>query len=425
METELDRRKKAMQMYYYQHLSKAGICRQLDRSRPWLDHWLKRYDPDDVNGSLSNHRTGPKQASARWSAEIRQQVLEMRRLRSQRPYALIGAAAIHYELIALKSAQVPPVRTIHDWLVKAELVEGQPTAPEKRESKAIPLPQANTVNAVQQLDLKGPIYLRGSGHKYYLAVLRDRYSRRCAVETLYSREAQGITNFLVASWQWLGLPTYLQMDNALEFRGSNRYPRSFGRVVRVALDLDVEPVFNPPSEPWRNGGVERYNGFLDDRLLSIECADLAALQREAHTCQTVCNQTHRLAALDGLTPDEVAGKATLRLLSAAYQQHQARSLPQDQGFVSFVRLVRKSGRITLGAKDRFMVDPDLAYTYVLARVDLTKKIVTISQGDQPLKTYDYSVDTVGAWAEDDDDDASDDELIQAEMCKQDGCTCQH
>jgi len=424
METELDRRKKAVQLYYYQHLTKAEICRRLNRSRPWLDCWLKRYDPDDVDGSLSNHKTGPKQASDRWSTEIRQQVIEMRRLRSQRPYALIGAEAIHYELIALKSPQVPPVRTIHDWLVKADLVECKPAKPEKQESKPIPLPQANAVNDVQQLDLKGPVYLHGSGHKYYLAVLRDRYSRRCAVDALSSRESQGITNFLVASWQWMGLPTYLQMDNALEFRGSNRYPRSFGRVVRVVIDLDVEPVFNPPSEPWRNGGVERYNGFLGDRLLSIECANLAALQQETQTCQTVCNQTHRLAALDGLTPDEVAEKATLRLLSASYQRHRARSLPQDKGFVSFVRLVRKSGRITLGAKDRFMVDPDLAHTYVLARVDFANKVVTISQDDKPLKTYDYSADTVGAWAAD-DDDSGEDELAKAETCKQDCCTCEH
>jgi len=347
-------------------------------------------------------------------------VIEMRRARGQQPYALIGAEAIHFELIALGSSEAPPVRTIHDWLVKANLVSRQSVKPEKRESKPIPLPQAKAVNEVQQLDLKGPVYLRGSGHKYYLAVLRDCYSRRCAIDVLTSRAAEGITNFLVASWQWMGLPRYLQMDNALEFRGSNRYPRSFGRVVRVAIDLGIEPVFNPTSEPWRNGGVERFNGFLDNRLLNVECADPDALRTQAQACQQACNQTHRLAALSGLTPNEVAAKATLDLLPASYQQHQARSLPQNKGFVSFVRLIRKSGRITLGAEDRFMVDPDLAYTYVLARVDLTKKTVTISQDNVPLKTYDYSADTVGAWAADDQDD-----VVNDDICNADHCTSEH
>ena len=407
MTKQLDRRKEVIQMYYYQHLSKTEISRCQNCSRSWLDRWLQRYNPDNVDASLSDQKRGPKQACQTWSDEIKRQVLEMRCLRSQHdlwPYALIGAAAIHYELEALGSSEIPPVRTIHRWLVNAGLVEHKSASVKEYESKPIPLPTANAVNDVQQLDLKGPIYLRGDSHKHYLVVLRDRYSRRCAIDALPSREAQGIVNFLVSSWQWLGLPHYLQLDNALEFRGSNRYPRSFGRVVRIAVDLGSEPVFNPPGEPWRNGGVERHNGFLQNRLFTIECPDLAALRQQAHTCQTVCNHTHRLATLKGLTPDEVATKATLRFLPTGYNRHQLRSLPQNKGFVSFVRLVRKSGRITLGAGDRFMVDPELAYTYVLARVDLAQKIVTISQDDTLIETYDYSVDTVGLWASDEQDE---------------------
>ena len=414
MGTEFERRKEAVELYYYQKLSKAEICRCLNCTRPWLDRWLQGYNPDDVVGSLSNRSHAPKQAASPWSEAIRQQVIEMRRLRMQRdqwPYALIGAEAIYYELEALKSPELPPARTIHAWLVKAGLVEKEPAEPQPGEAKPTPLPLAHTVNAVQQLDLKGPVYLRGSSHKYYLVVLRDRYSRRCAIDVLSRREAQGLADFLVQSWQWLGLPDHLQMDNALEFRGSNRYPRSFGRVVRVALDLGVEPVFNPPSEPWRNGGVERHNGFIAHRLLTIECADWAALQHQAHACQTACNGTHRLAALAGLTPDEVAAQATLRFPPPAYQRHQARRLPQDKGFVSFVRLVRKSGRITLGAGDRFMVQPELAHTYVLARADLAHKSVTISQDGQPLKTYDYSAATVGAWAGEDQAHNASDEFV--------------
>lgn len=423
MKQEILRRREVVQLYYYQHLSKAEICRQLGCSRPWLDRWLNRYDPDNVELSLQDRTRGPRQGHSRWSPQIRQQVVEMRRLRSQGtqwPYALKGAAAIHYELHALYSPEVPPIRTIHSWLVKAGLIEPPQVKSAPRETKAIPLPTADTVNAVHQLDLKGPIYLRGSSQKYYFAVLRDCYSRRCALHVLESREAQGIVEFLVASWQWLGLPTYLQMDNALEFRGSNRYPRSFGRVVRVAVDLSVEPIFNPPREPWRNGGVERHNGFVGERVLAIDCPDLTALQREIQACQTACNQTHRLTALNGLTPNEIAKQATLHLLSPDYQRYHLRSLPQNHGFVSFVRLVRKSGRITLGAGDRFMIDPSLAATYVLARVNLAQKIVVISQENKILKIYDYSANTVGKWAADTQDDP-----VKELNCNTNYCTSEH
>lgn len=402
MTTELNRRKEAVRLYLYDGHSKASICRQLNCSRPWLDRWLGRYDPDDVDASLSDRSRARRQPASQWSGAVRHRVVEMRRQHSDRethPYALIGAEAIHYELRALGSPEVPPIRTIHSWLVAEDLVPPRAVSDEPRESKPIPLPTAEAVNDVHQLDLKGPFYRRGSNTKHYLVTLRDRLSQRCALQPLLSREAQGITNLLVSSWQWLGLPKYLQLDNALELRGSNLYPRSFGRVVRVALDLRVEPVFIPQREPWRNGCVERFNGFLEDRLLPVEFADFATLVEETRTCQDTCNQTHRLKALDGLTPDEYAAQAEIRLLPAEYQRHRAAKLPQDKGFVSFVRLVRRSGRITLGAHDRFMVHPDLAHNYVLARVDVAEQQVAISHDGELIVTYDFSPDTVRAWAD--------------------------
>ncbi len=51
MMTQLDLRKKVVQMYYYQHLSKSEICRRQNCSRPWLNRWLQRYNPDDVDAS--------------------------------------------------------------------------------------------------------------------------------------------------------------------------------------------------------------------------------------------------------------------------------------------------------------------------------------------------------------------------------------
>lgn len=193
------------------------------------------------------------------------------------------------------------------------------------------------------------------------------------------------------------------MDNAGEFQGSSRAPRSFGRVVCMALDLGVEPVFDPPDEPWFNGGIERFNGFLDDRLGRIACADFPAFERELLACQTACHASHRVAALQGYTPTEVAATACLRLLSPTYRRY-LRPLPQSMGVVSFIRRVRKSGRITRGAKARFMSAPNLVSTYVWARVDLARHLVTIAQDGKLLKTYDYSAETIGKWAYDETDE---------------------
>jgi hypothetical protein len=114
---------------------------------------------------------------------------------------------------------------------------------------------------LHQLDLKEPFYLQGSSQKYYLLSVRDFRSKRLAITATMNRRAKTIVDFLVSAWQKMGLPNALQMDNALELRGSNRYPLSFGKVVRVCLDLDVEPIFIPPNEPWRNGFIENLIGL--------------------------------------------------------------------------------------------------------------------------------------------------------------------
>lgn len=403
MDEEKAERKQSMILYHVQHMSKAEICRVLKRSRPWLDRWLERYDPADVAGSLQDHRSGPEPGQGKWSNTIRQQVLQMRRERSQEPqwrYAYKGAEAIHLELKALGCCELPPIRTIHAWFQEAGLVHPRKVEPSVREQKILPIPLAEQVNRRQQLDLKGPIYLSASPTKYYLAVLRDCYSQRCAIAVLNSRSVEGILALLMAAWPWMGLPDYLQVDNALEFRGSNRYPRSFGQFVRFVVYCGVEVLFNPPHEPWRNGGVEWFNSFLATHLLTVPFADLAALQAEAQRCQIDCNQLHRLADHQGLTPNELAAQAPLRLLPSVDLDHLLKSLPRDCGFVSFVRRVRRSGRITLGNGDRFMVDPQLANQYVLARVDLSKSEVSIYHLEKLLHTYDFSPTTVGMWAAD-------------------------
>lgn len=398
----IQQRKEAVQLYFYRHWSKAAICRHLHCSRSWLDRWLSRYNPDHAEASLQDRSSTPHQAHSPWSADLRQQVLEMRRTRMQQepwPYALYGAATIHYELKQLRGADVPPTRTIHRWLVKAELVTSCHTTASASSHFTLPIPDEHVVNWRQQLDFKGPLYLRDSDHKYYVLVLRDCWSHRCALHAMDNRQAVNIARCLATSWSWLGVPVYLQMDNAGEFQGSPRSPRSFGRVVELAISLGIEPVFNPPGEPWFNGGVERYNKFLDERLEQLDCVDFPAFEQEIQRCQTACNAKHRVASLQGRTPDEIAAAAWLRLLSPAYKRYQQR-LPQSMGFVSFIRRVRKSGRITLGSKDRFMVDPALVSTYVWARVDLARHVVSIAQHEHLLKTYDYSEKTIGQWAYD-------------------------
>lgn len=391
---EITLRKQAVQLYLT-GMPKIAIARQLGKNRLWVSYWIQRYQPDDPDGSLHNRSSAPQQPHRTWPEAIRQLVLASRQARQagDQPgyrYALIGAQAIHYELRELGISPVPPVRTIHSWLKKGGAignetgqVPGEPTA------KPYPAPGSQAVNDLHEFDLKGPFYLSGSAQKQYLAAVRDAVSKRVALEVLTDKQTETLIDFLLAAWGKLGLPRVLQMDNGLEFRGSNRYPRSLGRLLRVALDLGVEPLFIPPHEPWRNGVIENLNGLVARLLLKRETfADIAHLRTATQAVETSINTSHRLPALQGQTPSEFAQQAVWQRLPEGYDWRK-RDLRLVKGKVSFIRLVRKSGRITLCAQDKFEIGPPYQWQYVRATVNTEAKKLDIFLQDQLIKSFAY------------------------------------
>lgn len=391
---EIALRKEAVRLHLTGE-TKAAISRTLGKSRDWVRTWIKRYDPDEPEDSLKDQSSAPKHPHCKWSEALIQQAVTSRKLRMEASepgykYALISAQAIHYEIKALGITPVPPVRTIHIWLQRAGLIPvKRPDELETRPSKPYPQPLREQVNDLQQLDLKGPFYLSDSSQKYYLLALRDFVSKRVALGVAKDHKATTVAAFLVQAWQRIGMPQVLQMDNGLELRGSNRYPRSFGKVVRICLDLGVEPCFVPPKEPWRNGFIENCNGLVGRLLLKQQTiANFAELRTCVQELEETINGTHRLEALAGKTPNEYVVGHDLRLLDPDYNGHQ-RILQLEKGYVSFIRMVRRSGRITLCANDKFEVGSELQWQYVLARVDVKAQSLTIYLQGELAKTLDY------------------------------------
>jgi hypothetical protein len=245
------------------------------------------------------------------------------------------------------------------------------------------------VNDVQELDFKGPLYLQDRSHKYYLVALRDTKSKKTALRALVTKSMDAIVDFLVSAWQHMGCPKRLQMDNCLDFRGSNLYPRSLSKLMRVCLDLGVQPVFIPLREPWRNGVVENLNGLLARFLFRMRTFQTEKqLHQAVQRMETTINTLYRLPALQGKTPQEFAANAKLRYPPNNYEWR-TRNLQLLKGKVTFIRFVRKSGRITLTAKDKFLVGKKYKWQYVMANVDVTKrKLHVVCQGKQ-VRSFDY------------------------------------
>ena len=375
MNTKVALRKEAVRLYWQAGLSKAEISRQLKKSRRWVVRWLARYDPEQGEKSLEDHSSAPKHRKEVYPARIKKMVLKSRKARKAQdrkyPYALISAKAIYYELRDLGVKPCPPPRTIHFWLKQAGEVD-QPSKPCKASNPTYPALQCKAVNDVHELDLKGPFYLKNSSQKYYLIVVRDVFGKKAALRALKEKEMEQIIDFLVATWQKIGLPKFLQMDNGLEFRGSNAYPRSLSRLMRVCLDVKVQPVFIPKGEPWRNGVIENLNGLIQRLLLKAKVfKNEKQLFKEVQKLETCINATHQLPALNGKTPNQFSMKAALRFLSSGYNWRK-RNLQKVKGKVTFIRLIRKSGRVTLNADDKFFVGKKYKWQYVQAVVNVQK-----------------------------------------------------
>lgn len=392
MKTEIELRQRAITLHL-QGWNKSEIARKLQRSRAWVNRWISRYRPDEATVSLQDHSRAPKHVQWAYPERIKRMVLQIRQerekgKRTKYQYALVSAQAIYYELRGLHVSPLPSPRTIHLWLKQAGRIR------ERRSRKApnptYPALPCRAVNDVQELDFKGPFYLKDHSHKYYLVALRDKLSKKTALRALSHKGMDAILDFLVSAWQSMGCPKWLKMDNCLDFRGSNLYPRSPSKLVRVCLDLGVQPVFIPLREPWRNGVVENLNGLLDRFLFRTQTFETEKqLHRAVQRMETAINTTHRLPALYGKTPQEFAASAKLRYPPAHYDWR-TRDLRLLKGKVTFIRWVRKSGRITLTAKDKFLIGEKYKWQYVLAVVDVAKKKLHVIWQGKHIRSFDYS-----------------------------------
>jgi hypothetical protein len=180
------------------------------------------------------------------------------------------------------------------------------------------------------------------------------------------------------------------VDNELSLRGSNRYPRSFGLLLRLCLSLGVEVVFIPEGEPWRNGIVERFNDVYDKLFLRSQWfRDLEELRGELPAFEAFHNTHHRYAKLGQRTPWEVHTAGRRRLLPRRFTLHR-RGVPWRDGRVSFIRLTDRRGAIRFFSES-FLVDPALVHEYVTGTISTKAGFLRFTHHGRVVRVYRYTV----------------------------------
>lgn len=332
------------------------ICGHLERSRDWFYTWWQRYLKEGADG-LRDRSRAPQSCPRQLTAEIRQAIVAIRdrlvhRWGPRARYRLAGAPTIRHELDVLGYRPLPSLRTIERILHQTGRTSPpfhlQPTLTRS----TYPAPRARCSNDVHQLDIVGPRYLKGSHGRYYFLVYKDVYDHTVYVEFHRALTLDTVLAFSVRAWQRLGVPRRLQVDNDHLFAGTGRWPGSLNRFIRLALLVGLELVFIPEGEPFRNGSVEHFNGWFQERLWTIPLHAPAQVRRELGWLMSVCFHEHVHPHLGFRTSQQVRRSCQTRRLPANFKRHQ-HPLPIAAGKITFIRRVRRSGRITLlGVKIR-------------------------------------------------------------------------
>lgn len=359
------------------------IAGSVNKSRKWVHHWINRYKANSGdNNWYKDQSKAPKKPNRILSQELEQQILLIRNELAYEKMAQTGAISIQYEFEKRGIKPTPAIWTINRVVAKHGL--------NKRPAvHKTPKEYPDLFWHIHQMDLVGPRYIKSDG-KFYSINLIDTTTHSCFVKAARTKSSDGIVQAIASFWQIHGMPDALQMDNELAFRGSNRYPRSFGSVVRFALSQGVSVIFIPIKEPWRNGIIEKFNDTYRKKFLQAYAfKNFEELCKREQSFIEFHNQYHRYSTHAHKTPNEVKALS----LSPIYYHgnvHLQQRIALIHGCVYFIRFIRSDLKLYL-PNESFKLIPELKYSYVVAEINIVNHSLTVRQNEEIKQIFPYQM----------------------------------
>jgi len=187
----------------------------------------------------------------------------------------------------------------------------------------------------------------------------------------------------------MGMPDFLMLDNALNFRGSNRYPRSFGLVIRLCLYYGVQPVFIPIGEPWRNGVIEHFNDTYNRKFFRRQWfPSYAFLQQQSKHFQRFHNKQHRCSCLKNKTPLETITREQYKPITLGPNTKLPNLDDIPDGNIILIRFIRSDSTLDIFG-EKFKVPENLIYSYVKAVIVTEIHQLQVYLGNELVTTFEY------------------------------------
>ena len=368
--------------------SPQSICASLGKTKPWLYKWVTRHAPDDPAWCDDQSRR-PLSSPYRTPAEV-EKIVEMVRMNLYNKGLFCGNQAIQWEMNDMEVQPIPSLSTIGRILRRRELTHRR-TGRYIPKGKKYPELPALLPNQTHQVDLVGPCYLTGPIRFYSLHAV-DTAINRCGVEPMPSRAAQSVLDSVYAVWLRMGIPENLQVDNELAFFGSPTHPRGMGPLIRLCLRYGVNLWFIPPSEPWWNGVVEKFNDHYQQKFLAkVTMASMPQLRRESLAFEHRHNSTYRYSKIKGKTPLKALACTKKKLIFPSKGDVPRHPLDKpEEGRYHLVRFIRSNCRLNIFG-EIFFAPPETQYEYVVATVDVKEQTLKLFLDTIQVEQYKYQL----------------------------------
>jgi transposase len=387
--------------WYLKGETVTGVARRAGRSRQWVHNILKRYQAGGRDG-LTTRSRAPHRVHNRTAPEIEEAVVRIRQtiLAGEDPimrYAGIGAAVIRSELKRIDL--VPPSsRTVNRILKRQGIQQPRRRQPERKLPKDYPWPQVEQPNALHLFDFVTRVPEGGS--RFYGCHLLDQARRWPFLEAIPAKTRSFVSQFLVSSWQSIGFPHGIQMDNDVVWRGSSSAVRTFSHIVRLCLAVGAEVIFTPPYTPEANPIIESFNGVWASNFWQRTIfTDLDHVQQELPNFQANYRYRHPLTEFDERKPVELAPDFQATLLPETFDLHLLERIPLTVGRIHFLRFVDQKATFSI-LNEKWTLPVELANKTIRATVDTGKEQLLVYHQTSPkeapdlVRTWDYPVGEV-------------------------------
>jgi hypothetical protein len=243
---------------------------------------------------------------------------------------------------------------------------------------------------IQEADLVSPRYIKNNGRFYSLNII-DLESYLTSIYPCRTKGDEDMARGLNRIWKNIGRPDFVQFDNELSFRGSNRYPRSLGLVIRMYLALGVQVIFIPPGELWRNGAIEKFQDVFEKMFYRKQFfTNFKNLMQQARLFEKFRNKNHhRLLSSPRQDPMQhvVSNDVYIRKLDHHVTLRKIDLTLQD-GYVHLLRCIKSDCQLDVFG-DKYKIPKNAKYEYVIATICTETHTLQVRMDNELIESFEY------------------------------------